>query len=188
MTDNEIVEHIKNNKNDKILVTLYKNLPMIRKMILTNGGKVEDAEDVFQEALVVLCMNVKKPDFKLTSQLSTYLYSICRFMWKDELKKKNKMNFTYVDTIKDTIDENAIEEAIRKEEESKMAENIINSLGDRCKELLALFYTGQMKLKDIAVKMGYNSEATAKNQKYKCLETAKKNLRASQINLSINSI
>jgi len=188
MTDNEIVEHIKNNKNDKILVTLYKNLPMIRKMILSNGGKVEDAEDIFQEALVVLCMNVKKPDFKLTSRLSTYLYSICRFMWKDELKKKNKMNFSYVDTIKDTIDENAIEEEIEKEEQNKVAENVINSLGYRCKELLELFYTGQMKLKDIAIKMGYSSEATAKNQKYKCIEAAKKNLKEAQVNSSLNTI
>jgi hypothetical protein len=34
-----------------------------------------------------------------------------------------------------------------------------------------------MKLKNIALKMGYSNEATAKNQKYKCLEAAKNRLR-----------
>jgi hypothetical protein len=34
-----------------------------------------------------------------------------------------------------------------------------------------------MKLKDIAAKMGYSSENTAKNQKYKCLEAAKNKLK-----------
>ncbi|MES2593192.1 MAG: sigma-70 family RNA polymerase sigma factor [Bacteroidota bacterium] len=145
-------------------------------MIITNGGNSEDAEDIFQEALVVLCMNVKKPDFVLTSKLSTYIYSICRFMWKDELKKRNKMVFSYIDTITDTIDENALT-AIQEEEQLKIAESVVKSLGDRCKELLELFYSGKMKLKEIAEKMGYSSENTAKNQKYKCIETAKKNLK-----------
>jgi RNA polymerase sigma factor (sigma-70 family) len=176
MTDNEIVEHLKNNRNDKVLGLLYKNFPMIKKMITANGGKTEDAEDVFQEALVVLCMNAKKPGFSLTSKLSTYIYSICRFMWKDELKRRNKLVFSYTDTITDTIDDNAFT-AIQQEEQAKVAESVIQSLGDRCKELLELFYSGKMKLREIAAKMGYSSENTAKNQKYKCIEAAKKNLK-----------
>jgi DNA-directed RNA polymerase specialized sigma24 family protein len=59
----------------------------------------------------------------------------------------------------------------------RLAEKVLNELGERCRELLLFFYTGGMKLKDIAVKMGYNSENTAKNQKYKCLEAAKNRLK-----------
>lgn len=183
MNDSEIVEHLKHNRNDKVLVILYKNLPVIKKMIITNGGNSEDAEDIFQEALVVVCMNVKKTDFKLTSKLSTYIYSICRFMWKDELKRRNKMIFSYTDTIKDTIDENALS-AMQQEEQMKIAESVVTSLGERCKELLELFYSGKMKLKEIAAKMGYSSENTAKNQKYKCIEAAKKNLKGMNVNIS----
>ena len=184
MNDRELIEHLKHNRNDKALVMLYKNLPVIKKMIVANGGNSEDAEDIFQEALVVVCMNVKKPDFRLTSKLSTYLYSICRFMWKDELKKRNKIIFSYTDTIKDTIDENALT-AIQWEEQLKVAETVVKSLGDRCKELLELFYSGKMKLKEIAQKMGYSSENTAKNQKYKCIEAAKKNLK--EVNSAISN-
>lgn len=181
MNDNEIIEQLKKNSNDKALVALYKNLPVIKKMIVANGGKSEDAEDVFQEALVVVCNNVRRGDFVLTSKLSTYIYSICRFMWKDELKRRNRLVFSYTDTIKDTIDENALS-AIQQEEQIKIAESVVKTLGDRCKELLEMFYSGKMKLKEIAEKMGYSSENTAKNQKYKCIEAAKKNLKSMQSN------
>ncbi|WP_315821201.1 hypothetical protein [Paraflavitalea speifideaquila] len=50
-------------------------------------------------------------------------------------------------------------------------------LGERCRELLLLFYNGGLKLKDIAARMGYSSENTAKNQKYKCLEAARNKLK-----------
>lgn len=183
MNDGEIIEHLKHNRNDKVLIMLYKNLPVIKRMIVANGGNSEDAEDIFQEALVIVCTNVKKTDFVLTSKISTYIYSICRFMWKDELKKRNKMIFSYTDTITDTIDETAIT-AIQREEQFKIAEDVVRSLGDRCKELLELFYSGKMKLKEIAQKMGYSSENTAKNQKYKCIEAAKKNLKEVNSNVS----
>jgi DNA-directed RNA polymerase specialized sigma24 family protein len=71
----------------------------------------------------------------------------------------------------------ALNEVLEKEGRAKLAEQIILDLGERCRELLLLFYSGSLKLKEIAVKMGYNSENTAKNQKYKCLEQAKEKLK-----------
>jgi len=181
MTDNEIIEHIKTNRNDKVLVTLYKNIPMIKKMVITNGGKMDDVEDIFQEALLVLCMNVKKNDFKLTSKLSTYLYSICQFMWKAELRKRNRTNIHFVDTIKDiTSDENELHEQLEKEKQESLAENVYHSLEERCKQLLSLFYTKKIRMKEIAEMMGFSSEDSAKTQKYKCIEAARKNWNASQ--------
>ncbi len=177
MEDQKIVALIKESRNSKAFQELYQNFPMIRKMIITRGGKKEDAEDVFQEALIILCRKVKESNFVLTSKLSTFLYSICLLIWKDELKKRQKMGFVEFNTELDRIDEDGLMEAILKENDHKVAESIVAELGDRCKELLMMFYQGAMKLKMIADKMGYNSEATAKNQKYKCLEAAKNRLK-----------
>ncbi len=185
MTDQEIIEHIKNKNNEKAFLALYRHLPMIRKMILSNNGQAADAEDIYQEALIILCTKIRTSDFKLTSQLSTYLYSVCRFLWKDELKKRNKLPSVNFETGIDRAEENDLEELAAKESQTKLAEKIVSELGDRCKELLLLFYTSNMKLKEIAAKMGYSSENTAKNQKYKCLESAKKNLKESTQTLSV---
>ena len=177
MADQEIIELLRNNSNDKAFLALYKHFPLVRKMIISRGGKLEDAEDIYQEALIVLCRKVTQPEFKLTAQLSTYLFSVCRFMWNDELKKRGKQNLVEFDDNIDKAEEDSLNEILEKESQNKIAEKIINELGDRCKELLLLFYSGTMKLKDIASKMGYSSENTAKNQKYKCLENAKNKLQ-----------
>ena len=180
MTDQQIIQLLRTNRTDRALDILYKHFPMMRKMILAEGGTRQDAEDIFQEALVIFCRKATNYDFQLTSQLSTYLYGICYFLWKDEKLRSQKFTTTEVDVELIKADEASINELIEEDNQVKQAEKILNELGERCRELLLLFYNGGIRLKDIARKMGYSSEATAKNQKYKCLEAAKLKLKESK--------
>ncbi len=177
MEDNQIVSLIKEGQNSKVFQYLYKHFPMVRSMILSKGGKKEDAEDIYQEALIILFRKVKKTDFILTSKLSTFLYGICVLLWKEELKRRRKLEYVDFNVEMDKAVEDTVTEAILSEDQIKLAEKVVGNLGDRCQELLTLYYIGSMRLKEIAIKMGYSSENTAKNQKYKCLETAKNMLR-----------
>jgi RNA polymerase sigma factor (sigma-70 family) len=180
MTDNQIIELLKSGKEEKAFQSLYKGYPVIRKMVISKGGKAEDAQDIYQEALIILHRKITTEGFQLTAKLSTYLYSVCRFLWKDELKKRNKLSMVEFNEEIDKAEESELGGLLEEENKLKLAEKVINELGDRCRELLLLFYSGTMKLKDIAKKMGYNSENTTKNQKYKCLESAKKRLKELQ--------
>jgi RNA polymerase sigma factor (sigma-70 family) len=177
MQDQKIIELIRSNKNDQALLGLYKNFPAIRKLIRSKGGNTADAEDIFQEALIILCKKVNNPGFVLNARLSTYLFSVCRFLWKDELKKRKNHLFNDFETGLTSLEELQLVDDTEDTTRIKLAEKVINELGDRCREVLLLFYKGGLKLKDIAAKMGYSSENTAKNQKYKCLETAKNRLK-----------
>jgi RNA polymerase sigma factor (sigma-70 family) len=177
MYDQKIIELIRTDNNDKALAALYKHFPMMRKMILNKGGNAEDAEDIFQEALIIFCRKVKEPGFQLTAQSSTYLFSVCRFLWKDELKKRKHLTSIDFETGFNPAEEKEMEDLAQQEHRAELAEKVLNELGERCRELLLLFYNAGLKLKDIASKMGYNSESTAKNQKYKCLEGAKNKLK-----------
>lgn len=176
MTDKQIIQQIREKSDEKAFAALYKHLPMIKKMVMSKGGTAEDAKDVFQDALIIVHRKIAAPDFQLTSKLSTYLFSVCRYLWKDKMRKAGKENSVRFDEAIDKAEENEIEELAEKENRIKVAEQVILELGERCRELLLLFYAGKTKLKEIARKMGYSSENTAKNQKYKCLETAKKKL------------
>ena len=177
MEDRKIIDLIRSQKHDKVFAALYKYLPVVRKLILANGGKPEDAEDIYQEALIVFYEKAKEPDFNLSSSINTYIYSICRFMWRDHLKKKQRSEL-FVELKDQPVSETEFASEIERQEQLKLAEKVISELGDRCKELLMLFYFHSKKFKDIATEMKYNSENTAKNQKYKCLETAKIRLQA----------
>jgi RNA polymerase sigma factor (sigma-70 family) len=182
MSDQTTIAFIRAGKTDKTLDSLYNFFPAVRKMILRNGGTKQDAEDIFQEALIVFCRRIKDPDFLLTSKPSTYLFSVCRFLWKDELKKRRRLVNDEPEFFAEPGEtgESAIGEAMEKEKGARLAEKALEQLGQRCRELLILFYNRRLRLKEIARMMGYTSENTAKNQKYKCLEGAKNKLKELQ--------
>ncbi len=177
MNDQKLIELIRTGRSAVALNRLYHHFPATRKMVLVNGGSTSDAEDVFQEGLIILMRKVGEPDFELTAQLGTFLFAICRFVWKDEVKRRKRLVITDITSGVDQTLAEEIEIAIANEEYAKLAERVLKELKDRCRELLELFYYGHLKMQEIARKMGYASENAAKNQKYKCLETARNNLR-----------
>ncbi|HEX9510674.1 MAG TPA: sigma-70 family RNA polymerase sigma factor [Puia sp.] len=177
MNDPKIIELIRTDRNDSALNALYRHFPLMQKMIRSKGGTPDDAEDIFQEALIILVRKVRQDNFQLTAQLSTYLFSVCRFLWKDELKKRRQPIPLDLDTGLSGPAEEELSAAVEEENRARLAEKVLHELKERCRELLVLFYEGRLKLKDIAARMGYSSENTAKNQKYKCLENAKNRLK-----------
>lgn len=180
MDDQKILQLLKENANDKALAALYRHFPMVRKMIRNYGGTPEDAADIFQEALIIVCTQARKDQLQLTAKLSTYLYSVCKYLWKDEVKKRRgQMPVTLEDDL--TAAQTTNLDAFRAADQRvRLAEQVISELGDRCRELLLLFYEQGLKLRDIALRMGYSAEHTAKNQKYKCIEAAKGRLKELQ--------
>ncbi len=79
------------NGNSKILELIYKKYSQrIRTLIEKNNGTVEDARDVFQEAIVIIYKNTKKRDIELTSSFFTYFYGICRRVWWRKLQKDRR--------------------------------------------------------------------------------------------------
>jgi len=186
MNDEEILQQIRSGKNDNALGSLYRHLPAISRMIRDNGGTRQQAEDIFQESLIIFCRKAQDKTFTLSAGIYPYLYSVCRFLLKDELRKQQRSNSgACVAEPEDTVDY-AVIATIEEEARYRLAEKIVTELGDRCRELLLLFYNGNMRLKEIAERMGYSSEQTAKNQKYKCLEGARAKYRQEQ--LSLNSL
>jgi len=145
--------------------------------VLKNSGSREDAEDIYQEALIILIRKVQSADFVLTSSLNTYLYSICRFLWSERLRKKNKNIEVELEKVEPALSENELELLSKKETENTLAEKAFQQLGEKCKQLLLLFYFKKQAMKDIALKLKFSSEKVAKNQKYRCIEKAKENLQ-----------
>ena len=73
MTDNEIIEHLRNNKYQKATNGLYNLLSPVKKYVCSNNGTTDDAKDIFQDALVALYRKVQDRNFRLTVSLKTYL-------------------------------------------------------------------------------------------------------------------
>ena len=171
MTDQEIIKNLINGKRNKALQLLYKEYPKIEANICKSGGTKEEAEEVFSDALILLIEKVSKPNFQLTSKLSTFLYGIARFLWLNELKKtKRKYELEWSDTLI-LIDEDLDYDA-EQEEQIKDFEKVISQVSQKCQQIFELFYFQKESMQVIAERLGFTSVNSAKTQKYKCIEKA----------------
>ncbi len=143
-------------------------------MVKSRGGSKEDALDVFQEALIILCKKVWDTDFKLTAKLDTYLYGVSYYIWKNRAEKESK--WTKTDTEPNVVFIDEMADVLEKEAKIKMVESVLQNLGEPCLKLLQFFYYKGLSMKEIAGKLGYKSLNVAKTQKYKCIERARKQI------------
>lgn len=175
MKDQEIIALIKEGKTVKAFEVVYKNFPLIRRMIVAQGGTMDDAKDIFQDSLLVFYRMSLKEDFCLTSSVSTLIYSINKRMWLKKFRdvKSRERELSNESELTDGFN-SFEEEAVGDHEKIKLAEKMLYDLGDPCRSLLEKFYYEKQSMKEIAETMGYSNEKTAKAQKYKCIERARK--------------
>jgi len=174
MTDKEIIKAIRKGKNEKPIRQLYKEFPKVRALILKSGGTEIMAEELFNDSLVLLIEKVQNPKFELTSKMTTYLYGVNRFLMKNELRKQNKHNYDleWSDTL--ILSEEDLGYDFEKEEKLSYLEKILDTISEKCKQILRLFYYQKETMESIAKQLEFSSVNSAKTQKYKCIEKASK--------------
>jgi RNA polymerase sigma factor (sigma-70 family) len=154
--------------DDKALAALYTaNFYKTEAFVLANHGTSEEAKDIFQEAFVAAWQNIRARKFvpQKSNSVEAYLFQIAKFKWYDYLKAAKKMNIV-------PVEENALIETAYSEEEEKYMEKVqqhFKNLGEPCKQVLTLFYFMKQSMAAIASAFSW-TEATAKNNKYRCLE------------------
>jgi RNA polymerase sigma factor (sigma-70 family) len=170
------------NNDSKAAETIYKeNFNMVLAFILNNNGSYDEARDIFQEAMIALYQKAKSESFVLTSQIKTYVYSICRRLWLKRLQQLGKTT-NGIENFEAIPVEDDIEIHERRNAELGIMDRALSSLGEPCKSLLEAFYIEKQSMDQIALLFGYTNADNAKNQKYKCLMRLKK-LFFSQYNI-----
>ncbi|MBI1185257.1 sigma-70 family RNA polymerase sigma factor [bacterium] len=172
--DDKILKHLQRNELNKAATLLYGYYDSVSyHAVLANGGTEEDAKDIFQEAVLVLLQKVVDDQERINCSLKTYLTTVCRYQWNN---KRNKLNFKNTTSSYNFSMESAADESKDFEsEEAQFAliEKALNSIGDKCKNLLQSFYLLNQSMEQIAQKFGFASVNSAKTQKYKCIERAR---------------
>ena len=156
---------------------LYNNnRDMIFNLVTANSGTYDEAKDIMQEGVIAVYNRLNDSSMSpLTCSLSTYLYSVCKNIWLNELRKKGKSTIL-IDTeinIKDLADSQEIEILLEKEQKIVSLEKGLEQLGDTCKNLLKLFYYQRKSLEEIISVVGLSNTNAAKTKKYKCIQQLK---------------
>jgi RNA polymerase sigma factor (sigma-70 family) len=159
----------------KAIDTIYRqHYAMIQAFILNNSGSQDDARDIFQEAMIVLFEKARSGNFELSSQLKTYIYSVCRRLWLKKLHQMHKYSGN-LDNIEETVHvEEDMELHEKRDTDFTLMEAAMSKIGEPCKSLLDAYYIQKKNMQEIAANFGYTNADNAKTQKYKCLMRLKK--------------
>jgi RNA polymerase sigma factor (sigma-70 family) len=175
-TDDAIIDGLKK-RDSGIIRYIYKEYyPTIKFLITTNSGTETDAEDVFQDALVVLFKKIAREDLILTSSFKTFLYSICRNLWLQRLDRRVFSNeFLEIEDLSELQDNLYLEQPEEEHEKYRLFQQHFLKLGEDCQKILHLFLS-KTSLKEIAEIMGFKTEKYAKTRKFMCKEKLKNSI------------
>jgi len=169
--------------DSKEIQNIYKNnFFKVRKFVLQNKGQQQDAEDIFQRALMQLTVRYKKEKFEIKSTFEGYVFIACKNLWRRELNKSKLMVtsgevFTLVDEEKDMA------LALIEQKKWEMFQDGLNKISANCKEILKMFFE-KISYSEMVKKMQYNSEAVARQRVFKCKAKLKEIIQSNKEYLS----
>jgi RNA polymerase sigma factor (sigma-70 family) len=170
LSDDALLNGIRASNREVIGYVYSEFFPAISHLITGNSGTQHDAEDIFQDALVIIYKKVSQNELILTSSFKTYLYSVCRNLWLQRLDRR-----TFQTDDIDLADKAGFYDSIQFEfadtesEKEKIYQENFLKLSQDCQKILRLFMS-KTSLREIAEEMGFASEKYAKTRKFMCKE------------------
>jgi len=174
MDEKQLLHGLATNDRKSIEAIYQGSYNSIQSLIINNQGSIDDARDIFQEALIVLYEKVRQGDFELNCQIRTYLYSVCRRLWLKKLQQQRRMYAEWDDANEPVSVDTDLERHEQEDADYERMQKAIMQLGEPCKSLLEAYYLRKQNMASIASEFGYTNADNAKNQKYKCLMRLKK--------------
>ena len=164
--ERDIVDGFLMGKEETIRFFYEQNFQKINVFIQKNSGVEADAEDVFQEAIIVTYQKLRSDALQLECTLGTYVFAVSRNIWMNALRKRKKIR-TW-DKLPEVTDSQHITilEDIHTLERTTLYQKYFFKLGKTCQELLGFFFSGK-RMGEIANLMGY-TEGYSRKKKFEC--------------------
>jgi RNA polymerase sigma factor (sigma-70 family) len=173
LTDAEIIEGLTGRRPaDEAIRCLYSAFfEGAGRFVVANSGSWQDAEDIFQEVVVAFIHLVRQNRFRGESSIKTFLFSLNRNMWLNELKRRgrSKAREEKYEAAR-PAEEEQIGKVVEGREATEGLMNLFGELGDHCKTILLMFYYENRSMKEILAELPYENEQVVRNKKHKCLK------------------
>ena len=165
--DAGIIEGIKH-ADRKVLEYIYtRYFGKIERFLLGKGGNPEHIKDVFQEAMIVVCQKVQDGGLILTCSFSTYLFAVCKNIWRHDLRRHRyqPVEDSKLEQLSEDPETGSDEEM--QEKLRALYLHHFSKLSEDCQELLRLHFN-RVPLDEIQRIFGYSSEHYTSDRKYRC--------------------
>jgi RNA polymerase sigma factor (sigma-70 family) len=160
---------------EAVFEQLYRDcFPSVARMVKTLGGKQPDAEDIFQECLIILYEKSVGGELDIESSLHAYVLGIARNLWIRERKTNHSLlELNEAISIPDHFSE--------PEPPRLRMYRFMAAAGRRCMEILQAFYYQKLSAAQLASDFGFQSARSATVQKHKCLEKVRNSVKEKQL-------
>ncbi len=156
---------------EAFFISLYKKAyPAVARYIARRGGSSEQAQDIFQDALVVYYEKlITTPANDIVNE-KAFLIGVAKKLWLQQYRLSSKNEpLTNINIVFDDVEE----------PNARHLMAYLQAAGKKCMELLKACYYDGLKADDLTTQFGYSGTHSATVAKYKCLEkvreTVKKN-------------
>jgi RNA polymerase sigma-70 factor (ECF subfamily) len=134
-----------------------------------------DALDIYQDAIIVLYENIINGKITdLNSKFSTYLFAIGKYKIFQLHRDNSKIELTnelFMEVENVYLDVNLFNEKLTNRQD--LLNRYFSQLGNRCKEILKLFYYEGYTLDEIIDILNYSDKKVLKSQKSRCMRQLK---------------
>ena len=173
-SDAELVNALKNpTEKEAAIKAIYKECSgVLENFVVNNNGNKDDAADIIQETIVAFIEIVEQDKYRGEARIESFLYSIARNLWLNELRKRNNTESRnkIFEKSKDCT-EHAIVDYLMQREQLAEIQQLFGKLGENCKRLLMMVYYEELSMSDIIKKIpDYQSEQVLRNKKCKCMK------------------
>jgi RNA polymerase sigma factor (sigma-70 family) len=165
---------------DKLVAEyIYKKcFPIVQNNILLNSGTVEDARDIFNDAILIVYRKLEKEQMVLNCNFCSFIYSICKNLWLKFLERK-KVNYRYLNSYENRpsqINGIGFVEEMEDQEQYCLMYKYIGRLDEKCKNIL-LMYFAEKSCSEMSAKLDISNSDLVRKLKYKCKEKLAKMIR-----------
>lgn len=167
-SDDRILEMIRDGNEDGLVRLYQQNRKMVVSYISKNSGTFDDAEDMLQEALVILWERVRSGRFEHSAKLSTFIFATVKNLWSRKLARSRRETRTEINDETTSDGEPTLIESLINKERVDFLKDCMKKIGEQCRKLLLLYYWEEMSMEQIAVHMGLANADTVKSKKYQC--------------------
>lgn len=138
--------------------------PTVAKLVKRGGGSLDDAKDVFQDALVAMVELQGSERLGQINDQERYLAGVARNLWHKRVERDKHRKASRLKEEPPAASETEVQPT-----ETRLYRLLVQS-GPRCMELLSGFYFERLHPRELATRFGFSGERSATVQKHKCLE------------------
>jgi DNA-directed RNA polymerase specialized sigma24 family protein len=156
-------------QREAFFISLYKKaFPDVARYVARMGGSFEEAQDVFQDTLVIYYEKVASAQIETVVNEKAYLVGIAKRLWLQDYKLSSR---------NEPLNDFDMQVVVDEQPAAGKLMHYLETAGKKCMELLKAYYYDHLPVGDVATLFGYSGTHSATVAKYKCLEKVRETVK-----------